>query len=341
MIGREIDKVWLFIHKETLSCGLGGCICCLYKLSPNGKLGDLDFPPNVRPELCPRATLNLSRNMKEGIYWNKSTGGQSILTCGDGDFSFSLSLSKCSSFSDEEKHNSIVATSHETYESILNTYGDSVLTALGALKKSRVNVLHGVDATNLDTVAELEEWRQRKFDKIIWNFPCVGQGLSAGADGQSSEMEENKQLVRDFFNSARAYLKKDGEIHVAHKTIEPFCWWEIHKLAKESGSGLDCVASLVFDRMLVPGYVNRKALHKKSFPSHDAQTYVYKFVETLSDSSIGTSASGSIPWLSECEALSEESIPRIYEQVRRALTVIEAEKKKKKNPASKKRKWSK
>lgn len=335
MISRETGGNALFIHKETLSCGLDGCIACLYKLSPNGKLGSLEFPPNVRPELCPRATMNQSRNMAEGIYWDK-TMDRSILTCGDGDFTFSLSLSGCPLFCDGDS-NSFVATSHETHESVLNTYGDPALVTLATLKKNGAKVLHGVDATDLDGVAELGEWKEKKFDKIIWNFPCVGQGLSAGADGQSSEMEENKKLVMDFFNSTRAYLKEDGEIHIAHKTIEPFCWWKIHTLGKESGSGLECVASLVFDRMLFPGYVNRKALHKKSFPCHDAQIYVYKFSRPFLSGS--TPIASSLPWLSECEALNEDTVPGICEQVKSALTVMEAEKKKKQE--AKKRKWSK
>ena len=100
---------------------------------------------------------------------------------------------------------------------------------LRILEENGAKVIHGVDATDLESVIEL---REKKFDKIIWNFPCVGQGLSAGADGQSSEMEENKQLIMNFFRSASNFLNTDGEIHIAHKTIEPFCWWNIHKLGK-------------------------------------------------------------------------------------------------------------
>lgn len=320
MIDRDTG-ISLFIHKETLSCLEGGCIACLYKLSPNGKVGNCTFPPNVRPELCPRSTLNLSRTMELGLYWQ--TSDERILTCGDGDFTFSLSISSSSAFKNTTV--SLIASSHETRESVLKTYGDPARITLDALKESGASVLHGVDATNLSSVTELGEM---KFDKIIWNFPCVGQGLSAGADGQSSEMEQNKKLVRDFFNSASEFLKENGEIHIAHKTIEPFCWWGISQLGIESGSGFDCVGSLIFDRMLFPGYVNRKALHKKSFPCHDARIYIFK----------RSPANRSLSWTSsECEVLNEDTIPAIVERVVRALKLVESGKKKK---FAKKRKWA-
>ena len=333
MIGRD-TSLPLFIHKETLSCLDKGCIACLYKLSPSGKLGNLTFPPNVRPELCPRSTLNLSRTIESGIYWQ--TSGESILTCGDGDFTFSLSLSNDASFKTrtEETGFCMTATSHETRESVLKTYGDPTDRTLRILEENGAKVIHGVDATDLESVIEL---REKKFDKIIWNFPCVGQGLSAGADGQSSEMEENKQLIMNFFRSASNFLNTNGEIHIAHKTIEPFCWWNIHKLGQDSGIGFDCVGSLIFDRMLFPGYVNRKALHKKSFPCHDAQIYVFKRVHaaTLPDQA----PSRSLSWaLSECETLDEGTLARIVEKVKRALQIAQLESKKKQ--AGKKRKWA-
>lgn len=67
------------------------------------------------------------------------------------------------------------------------------------------------------------------------------------------------------------YLSLEGprEVHLTHKTIEPFSWWNISELAGECGYSL--LGALLFDRCLYPGYVNRKALDKKSFPCTDAQ----------------------------------------------------------------------
>ncbi len=64
-----------------------------------------------------------------------------------------------------------------------------------------------------------------------------------------------------------------SQVHVTHKTIEPFCWWNILDLAEKNE--LKYIGSIIFDRCNYPGYTNRKVLHKKSFPCNDALTYVF------------------------------------------------------------------
>ena len=246
------------MHKATLACAFSesGCVACLYKLSPNGKFGDMSFPANIRPELCPRASDKRNKHFDAGIYWRAdevSGRPQRILTCGDGDFTFSLSLTTNELYKKKrnisEKEICLVATSHETKASVLHTYGDPALATLQQLEQNGAIVMNGIDATKLHEVSAL---KGEKFDRIVWNFPCIGQGLSAGADGQSSEMEANKAMVKAFFCSAAQILSLDGEIHIAHKTIEPFCWWQMPLLGRESRAGLDLACSLVFDRALSP-----------------------------------------------------------------------------------------
>ena len=329
MIGREIEaEEKLYIHKETLKCAISesgsGCIPCLYKLAPNGKFDDISFPSNVRPELCGRLDSNKSENsdFDAGIYWSKVKGQtQRVLTCGDGDFTFSLSLTNNKIYRKRKRKGDteleLVATSHETKESVLSTYGDPAAHTLQQLKENGATVLNGIDATKLHKVPEL--LNGKKFDRIVWNFPCIGQGLSAGADGQSSEMELNKTLVKDFFRSAAQILAPNGEVHVAHKTIEPFCWWKLPSLGKESESGLECVCSMVFDRALFPGYVNRKALHKKSFPSHDAQIYVFK-----ARAKAASTATSPPAWAEgKCTLLDKEGVGALYGQVQDTLRRLE------------------
>ena len=39
-------------------------------------------------------------------------------------------------------------------------------------------------------------------------------------------IKENKKLIKDFFNNIKQFLKINfGEVHITHKTIEPFSWW--------------------------------------------------------------------------------------------------------------------
>ena len=327
MIGREIrdSRAKLYVHKETLACALSesGCIPCLYKLSPNGKFTNMSFPVNVRPELCPRVSGVVNNLFDAGIYWTKGEASdrpQRILTCGDGDFTFSLSLTTNKFYinTNEKDKNKLclVATSHETKASVLKTYGDPAMATLQQLEENGATVMNGIDATKLHEVSALQG---EKFDRIIWNFPCIGQGLSAGADGQSSEMEANKSLIKDFFRSASQLLSTEGEVHIAHKTIEPFCWWQMPKLGLESGGGLDLSCSLVFDRALFPGYVNRKALHKKSFPCHDAEIYVFK-----------ANADATPSWAREkCQVLDASSIQALGEDVADTLRRIDTARKKK------------
>jgi len=103
-------------------------------------------------------------------------------------------------------------------------------------------------------------------------------------------MEFNKQLIRDFVgNTVASQLldKTDGEIHMLHKTKPPFNQWHIETVALE-GLGakgddgddndersLEYKGRIAFDRCLMPPYVPRKALDKKSFTCHDACTYVF------------------------------------------------------------------
>jgi 25S rRNA (uracil2634-N3)-methyltransferase len=197
---------------------------------PDGLYGSEKLPPNQRPEACPRS--------KGSIYDGLYTSNDRVLTLGDGDFSFSLSVARGVELFDG---GCLIATSHESKETILSTYPLS-LEILNNLKKCGVKTMHNVDATNLLLTEFLKD---KIFDFIVWNFPCVR--ASGGADGQATEIEENKSLLRRFFHSASKYLdERGGQLHIAHKTIEPFSWWGIEGLAEECGY-ISC-GTIVFDR---------------------------------------------------------------------------------------------
>ncbi|KAJ0101658.1 hypothetical protein Patl1_03736 [Pistacia atlantica] len=51
-------------------------------------------------------------------------------------------------------------------------------------------------------------------------------------------------------------LKKKGEVHVTHKTSNPFDRWEIEKLAAEVG--LSLVEKARFYEYYYPGYKNKR-----------------------------------------------------------------------------------
>jgi|UniRef100_K3XBJ3 25S rRNA (uracil2634-N3)-methyltransferase len=280
---RNIEK--LFVHADTLRCAeRNRCRVCLYKIVLYGRAGLL---PMVRPELCPRiaaqakatsaeedeaevgASSGESSTARIGLYDAKQV--KRILTVGDGNFSYSLALANAfrglaGDVSAEEKVE-LVATSHESKATILETYpdGERILNELNAML-SFVQVHHEIDATNKEQMQALG-----KFDRVIWNFPCVR--APRGEDGQNQEMEINKKLLADFFALVGESLTPTGEIHVTHKTKPPYGQWGIEAIAENSK--LRYVRAVVFDRCMYPGYSNKKVLSKGSFPIWDSQTFVF------------------------------------------------------------------
>ena len=109
---------------------------------------------------------------------------------------------------------------------------------------------------------------------MCWNFPCVS--LPRGQDGQATELAANRALLRAFFASVARGGRGGGgaEVHVTHKTIEPFSWWDVPALAAEAGFAL--ARRVVFDKCLYAGYTNRKALDRKGFACNDAETLVFE-----------------------------------------------------------------
>lgn len=269
------DFHMLHAHSSTFFCATDKlCIPCLYKIFPDGAAFGLTLPPNQRPEMCSRSSITEHRRIA-GLYDKIDPEGgvhspRQVLTIGDGDFSFSLSLAKLL-----PQIENFVATSYESQESVLSVYKNSAQN-IQELKQRSVTVKHLVDGKDIQESLSDSKFKGN-FDLIVWNFPCIR--AAGGGDAQVADIEENKDLVRRFFISAKLFLRKHnkktdshvccGEIHVTHKTFEPFCWWDIVSLAADAG--LEYRGSFVFDRYLYPGYVNRKALDNKSFPFIDAQ----------------------------------------------------------------------
>ena len=169
---RDVSK--LYVHSGTLTCTLKSkCIPCLYKLFPNGitDVNGIKLPSNVRPELCPRDFRHSKRNIvglseiKRPLPWYE---GKKILTVGDGDFSFSLSIAKYCNPS------LLIATSYESNSTIVNTYKEcrDTLEELNKMNNKVVKVFHDVDARDLKNCECLKPYLS-SFDLIIWNFPCI------------------------------------------------------------------------------------------------------------------------------------------------------------------------
>ncbi len=241
--------------------------------------------------------------------------GMNILTVGDGDFSFSLALARIIMHKHKHKHDDnqprkssyLVATSYESHDTLKRVY-PNIDDTIEQLLNLNVQVCYEVDATNLSKTLPAHVQNQShnqssktsssSFHRIIWNFPCTA--IQNGQDGQNQQMHENQMLVKTFVKGCQSFLcPLNGEIQFMHKTKPPYDQWELERIAVEvvpeeqiwdtasacaakSDSILDAdpcpfeyKGRVVFDRCLLPPYVPRKALDKKSFPCHDACLFVF------------------------------------------------------------------
>ena len=319
---RDIDK----LHCSTITyhCALGDprdtggniinkspCISCAYKICSFDVALDSafrDIVPNVRPECCPRSSslTSTAAAAENNIMIVGYQKGMHVLTVGDGDFSFSIAIANavidtedaCSSGS-----GMVVATSYENEQTLQNVYPEfttnlHLLTNFNNNNTKRQNIIIGytVDATNLVTTLPSAINNQRNYyHRIVWNFPCTA--ILAGQDGQNHEMENNKDLIREFVCNALPYLSETegSELHLLHKTKPPYNQWLLEKVALEGLAVsnidddvkgdcnrrriLEYKGRLVFDKCIYQPYTPRKALDKRSFPCHDACVYIFGWKE--------------------------------------------------------------
>ena len=330
----------IFAFTEQLSCSKSGvvlnnksnkkCEVCVRKVEKMRRECCSDGEDDVkksssskivlkRPEECERFKRYHHHHHQEeedkkqsvvGLY----AKGDRILTVGDGDLTFSLSLAK------RLKKVKLIATTHETRASLEKAYGkDAIKATLDELAVcgEDVLVLHGVDAAKLeeslmdaaavaasnkrDVLERVEKCIDEGFDKIVWNFPCVSReedtgeakdGAREGADGRNpADVELNRNLTLTFIANAAVMLRKKKskkkrgavEVHVTHKVgMHPSSWNvpELKTTTTTSSSSrprgvIRAIASVFFDRMVYLPYKPRKALVAKSFSIADAKTFIF------------------------------------------------------------------
>lgn len=261
------DCADLYVVAETLQCAhQHACIPCAYKVATFDVALDSEMcqkVPNQRPELCPRSQAN--RHEPPLSYVPPMT----VLTVGDGDFSFSVALARFGC--------TVVATSYESEETVRAVYQSvGVSEHLKELESLNAKVFYNVDATRIEGTLP-KSLPNRCFHRIIWNFPC--SAVAKGQDGQNIEMDHNKRLVQAFVENAKSHCLPGGQIHINHKTKPPFNQWKIDKVAVTNVDNVRFLYRVVLDRHLFRPYIPRKALDRKSFPCHDACTYIFEVTD--------------------------------------------------------------
>ncbi|BGO92420.1 hypothetical protein NBRC10512_007502 [Rhodotorula toruloides] len=154
--------------------------------------------------------------------------GERILLVGEGNFSFSHSLllphstsaSSSSSLPPPQPlitPSFLLCTSYDSPSTAAEKYPD-LETHVSALREAGATVLFGIDATRLEDHKEVREFcgmgakgkgKEREeegkvgFDKIVFNFPHVGQGIT----DQTRNIRANQTLLLDFYRSASLLLR--------------------------------------------------------------------------------------------------------------------------------------
>ena len=183
------------------------------------------------------------------------------------DFSFSRGLVRRTKGTTASRV--IVATSYDSDAAITSKYPETAPTNVAELKAQKnVKVFHNVDGTRLsDWMNSIQQEHDipRLFDKIIFNFPHSG----------AQRVHTNRQLLLDFFTSARDLVVKRGEIHVSLKTRPPYSNWEIESQA--TAADLVIKDRAPFDMRHFPGYKHQTTdPDAKAFEPKNCR--VYQFV---------------------------------------------------------------
>ncbi|KAH9858305.1 hypothetical protein C2E23DRAFT_865206 [Lenzites betulinus] len=137
------------------------------------------------------------------------TATDNILLIGEGNFSFARSLV----FDPPEvleflPSSNVTATAYDSEEDCYAKYPDA-REIVASLRGKGVTVAFGVDATKLEKCSAL---KGRTFDRIMWNFPHAGKGIT----DQDRNILSNQLLLLGFLRSSAPFLAS-GPIPVANK----------------------------------------------------------------------------------------------------------------------------
>ncbi|KAH7103767.1 hypothetical protein BKA62DRAFT_784672 [Auriculariales sp. MPI-PUGE-AT-0066] len=134
-----------------------------------------------------------------------------VLLVGEGDFSFALALVSDSALAIVPEN--VIATTLDNEDLLREKYPETVGKNIEALRHRGVQVLCGVDATKLEACKSL---KARTFDKIVWNFPHVGKGIS----DQDRNIRENQQVLLAFLAKVSSFIRKRRRSENADDNIE-------------------------------------------------------------------------------------------------------------------------
>eukprot|EP00798_Chlamydomonas_sp_ICE-L_P018673 gene18673-25191_t len=221
----------------------------------------------------PSDLMRLDMPLSTGARGRLESSFTQVLVLGDGDFSFSLALALHKTPLNTSNAQ-ITVTSIDTREEVMGKFskGRSNLRAL--MNLSHIDVIHGVDATDLDVL-------DKTWDLILWNFPYPICGSSKTVMQPS---EECHTLMKRFFGSVGSILEPDGEIRIVlaggqgGTTREISDEWRTKWRMEEAAAsgGFDLHEIIPFDPTSYPGYEQRRDYVDVSFPGRDPCMHIFR-----------------------------------------------------------------
>ncbi|CAL1694353.1 unnamed protein product [Somion occarium] len=141
------------------------------------------------------------------------TATDRILLIGEGNFSFARALTvEPPAALEYLPARNITATAYDSEDDCYAKYPDAHA-IVTVLRQKGAEVIFGVDATKLEKYPAL---RGRNFDKIVWNFPHAGKGIT----DQDRNILSNQLLLLGFLRSAASFLTT-GPVPVVVKKKKP------------------------------------------------------------------------------------------------------------------------
>ncbi|CAD7936947.1 unnamed protein product [Amoebophrya sp. A120] len=178
---------------------------------------------------------------------------QEVLVVGDGDLSFSCSFAL--HINDIKQ---LTATVYEKEDEFRRRYGEMSETAglvnLKTLEMYGCNLLFGVDATNIydslvkSGVIPAGSWEFKKYDCVLWNFPYPIEWRAWNVK------EKSTALLRNFFASARHFVKAEGHLRIA-LLMNQYDNWRIEESSLAAGLRLERMEK--FEKGKYKYYCNR------------------------------------------------------------------------------------
>lgn len=208
----------------------------------------------------------------------EGTDSASILVVGDGNFSYARAFMRKNAARILSGQLNVTATSLDTHEELLRMYPKAG-GILDELHDGGVRVIHGINATKLETY---EEIKALKFHRIAFNFPHYAEG-----GNKRNKIHLHRKLLTDFFQSAVHVLHREGQVWVAlcagqgGTSLDPEqrSWgdtWQVVHCAASGGLILESVHVCPVDELSQLGYYSvGYRLREKSFWTIDSLSHVF------------------------------------------------------------------